>query len=140
MPLAADRTWIECAWAFAPESLAQPDSGPSYAVGFWGITNRQDWHACASVQRDLASAHAVPGPLSPQEDAVYQFRHHDRARRSRSVGVEAGHSGVGGLIRPGGEPAWLASASRPSASAGSSERPVSRAAASVAGRPLVWVA
>ena len=73
MPLAADRTWIECAWAFAPESLAQPDSGPSYAVGFWDITNRQDWHACASVQRDLASAHAVPGPLSPQEDAVYQF-------------------------------------------------------------------
>jgi hypothetical protein len=25
------------------------------------------------VQRGLSSPHAVPGPLSPDEDAVYQF-------------------------------------------------------------------
>jgi Rieske 2Fe-2S family protein len=73
MPLAADRTRIECTWAFAPESLAQPGFDPGYAIEFWDITNRQDWHACESVQRGLSSPHAVPGPLSPQEDAVYQI-------------------------------------------------------------------
>jgi Rieske 2Fe-2S family protein len=72
-PLAADRTRIECTWAFAPESLAQPGFDPGYAVEFWDITNRQDWRACEAVQRGLSSPHAVPGPLSPQEDAVYQI-------------------------------------------------------------------
>jgi glycine betaine catabolism A len=73
VPLATDRTLIECSWAFAPESLAQPGFDPGYAIEFWDITNRQDWHACESVQRGLASPHAIPGPLSPDEDAVYQF-------------------------------------------------------------------
>ena len=73
VPLAVDRTRIECSWAFAPESLQRPGFDPGYAVEFWDITNRQDWHACESVQRGLSSPHARPGPLSPDEDAVYQF-------------------------------------------------------------------
>jgi glycine betaine catabolism A len=73
VPLAADRTMIECVWAFAPESAADPGFDPAYAVDFWDITNRQDWKACESVQRGLSSEHASPGPLSPDEDAVYQF-------------------------------------------------------------------
>jgi glycine betaine catabolism A len=73
LPLAADRTVIECVWAFAPEAVARPGFDPGYAIDFWDITNRQDWHACESVQRGLSSAHATPGPLSPDEDAVYQF-------------------------------------------------------------------
>jgi glycine betaine catabolism A len=73
VPLAVDRTRIECTWAFAPESLRQPGFDPSYAVEFWDITNRQDWSACESVQRGLSSPHAMPGPLSPEEDGVYQF-------------------------------------------------------------------
>jgi Rieske 2Fe-2S family protein len=73
VPLAADHTRIECTWAFAPESLAQPGFDPGYAIEFWDITNRQDWRACESVQRGLASPHAAAGPLSPDEDAVYQF-------------------------------------------------------------------
>ena len=73
VPLAPDRTHIECTWSFAPESLARPDFDPAYAIEFWDITNRQDWHACESVQRGMSSPHAVPGPLSPEEDAVYQF-------------------------------------------------------------------
>jgi len=72
-PLAVDRTLIECTWAFAPEALDKPGFDPAYAVEFWDITNRQDWSACESVQRGLSSPHAVPGPLSPDEDAVYQF-------------------------------------------------------------------
>jgi Rieske 2Fe-2S family protein len=72
-PVAVDLTRIECTWAFAPEALARPDFEPGYAVEFWDITNRQDWSACESVQRGLASPHASPGPLSPAEDAVYSF-------------------------------------------------------------------
>jgi glycine betaine catabolism A len=72
-PLAADRTIIECSWAFAPEAVDRPDFDPGYAVEFWDLTNRQDWAACESVQRGLSSPHAVPGPLSPDEDAVYRF-------------------------------------------------------------------
>ena len=73
VPLAADRTMIECVWSFAPEATADPGFDPSYAVNFWDITNKQDWLACQSVQRGLSSEHASPGPLSPDEDAVYQF-------------------------------------------------------------------
>jgi glycine betaine catabolism A len=73
VPLAADRTMIECVWSFAPESTADPGFDPSYAVDFWDITNRQDWAACESVQRGLTSEHSKPGPMSPDEDAVYQF-------------------------------------------------------------------
>jgi Rieske 2Fe-2S family protein len=73
VPLAADRTRIECSWAFAPEALERPGFDPRYAVDFWDLTNRQDWAACESVQRGLSSPHAMPGPLSPDEDAVYQF-------------------------------------------------------------------
>jgi Rieske 2Fe-2S family protein len=72
-PLAADRTKIECTWAFAPEALERPGFDPGDAVEVWDITNRQDWAACESVQRGLSSEHAQPGPLSAEEDAVYQF-------------------------------------------------------------------
>jgi glycine betaine catabolism A len=72
-PVAPDRTRIECSWAFSPEDIARDDFDPAYAVDFWDITNREDWLACESVQRGLSSPHAVPGPLSRQEDAVYQL-------------------------------------------------------------------
>jgi Rieske 2Fe-2S family protein len=73
MPAAADRTVIECSWAFAPEAASAPAFDPAYAVDFWDLTNRQDWTACESVQRGLGSPFATPGPLSPAEDAVYSF-------------------------------------------------------------------
>jgi Rieske 2Fe-2S family protein len=73
LPIAADRTRIECCWAFAPEAVARPGFDPSYGVEFWDLTNRQDWAACESVQRGLSSPHALPGPLSPRESGVYSF-------------------------------------------------------------------
>jgi glycine betaine catabolism A len=73
VPLAAGRTKIECSWAFAPEAVARPGFDPGYAVDFWDITNQQDWRACESVQRGLSSEHALPGPLAPDEGAVYHF-------------------------------------------------------------------
>ena len=72
-PLAADRTFVECAWAFPKEAAERPGFDPSYAVDFWDLTNRQDWTACESVQRGLSSPHAQPGPLAPEEEGVYQF-------------------------------------------------------------------
>jgi glycine betaine catabolism A len=72
IPLAVDSTRIECTWAFAPETV-EGGRDTTYAVEFWDITNRQDWQACEAVQRGLGSPHAVPGPLSPDEDAVYRF-------------------------------------------------------------------
>ncbi len=73
VPTAADRTVIECSWAFAPEAVSAPGFDPAYAVDFWDITNKQDWSACEAVQRGLGSPFAAPGPLSPDEDAVYSF-------------------------------------------------------------------
>ncbi len=67
-PLAADRTRIVCSWYFA-----SADVDASYAVDFWDITNKQDWAACESVQRGVASPHFRPGPLALNEDAVHDF-------------------------------------------------------------------
>ena len=70
VPLSPDRTWVECSWYFPP---SDPPVDPAYAVEFWDLTNQQDWSACESVQRGLASPHFRPGPLAPSEDAVHQF-------------------------------------------------------------------
>jgi len=67
-PLAPDRTRVECEWLFDQEV-----SDPSYAVDFWDVTNRQDWQACESVQRGVTSPHFRPGPLAPNENAVYDW-------------------------------------------------------------------
>ncbi len=72
-PLAPDRTRVRCSWSFSPEDLGRPEFDPAYAVDFWDVTNRQDWSACASVQRGVTSEHWVPGQLAPDEDGVYQF-------------------------------------------------------------------
>jgi glycine betaine catabolism A len=73
LPLAADRTWVECSWYFPPAAFDRPGFDPAYAMDFWDLTNREDWSACESVQRGLASPHFRPGPLAPGEDAVHQW-------------------------------------------------------------------
>jgi glycine betaine catabolism A len=73
VPLAVDRTFIECSWAFAPEALDRPGFDPEYAVKFWDITNLQDFGACESVQRGLGSEHSRPGPIALAEDGVHDF-------------------------------------------------------------------
>lgn len=45
----------------------------AYAVDFWDLTDREDWAACESVQRGLASPHYRPAPLAAGEDAVYRW-------------------------------------------------------------------
>jgi Rieske 2Fe-2S family protein len=68
VPLAPDRTQVECSWLFDPAV-----TDPSYAVDFWDLVNRQDWAACESVQRGVSSPHYRPGPLAPNENAVYDW-------------------------------------------------------------------
>ena len=72
-PLAPERTAVECEWLFSREALDSEGFDPSYAREFWDITNRQDWGACEGVQRGISSRGYRQGPLSPREDAVYQF-------------------------------------------------------------------
>ena len=80
IPLAPDRTKIECTWAFAPESLAKPGFDPGYAVEFWDITNRQDW------QRVRVGAARAQFPARRARPAVARggrglpVRHHGRPR------------------------------------------------------------
>jgi Rieske 2Fe-2S family protein len=67
-PLAPGRTGIECSW-YVPEGVSEA----GYAVEFWDRTNHQDWTACESVQRGVASPHFRPGPFAPNEDAVHKW-------------------------------------------------------------------
>jgi Rieske 2Fe-2S family protein len=64
-PETPDTTRVECTW-LAPERA-------DHGVEFWDRTNRQDWAACESVQRGLASPHFRPGPFAPNEDAVHRW-------------------------------------------------------------------
>ncbi len=73
VPLAPGRTFIECDWLFAPESIGKDGFDPAYAVDFWDITNREDWNVCENVQRGSANRGFRPGPLSPWESTNYQF-------------------------------------------------------------------
>ena len=72
-PLSPERTAVECEWLFSREAVEAEGFDPSYAREFWDITNRQDWGACEGVQRGVSSRGYRQGPLSPREDAVYQF-------------------------------------------------------------------
>ena len=73
VPLSPGMTRIRCTWSFPRDVAEAPSFDPAYAVDFWDITNRQDWEACESVQRGLASPSYEPGPLAPAEDGVYHF-------------------------------------------------------------------
>ena len=54
-PLGPASTRVECSWLFPPEALERDGFSPAYATEFWDLTNREDWRACESVQRGLAS-------------------------------------------------------------------------------------
>jgi glycine betaine catabolism A len=72
-PLAPDATRVECEWLFPTAATTQAGFDPAYAVEFWDLTNRQDWAACEGVQRSAGSRGFLPGPLAPDEEAVYHF-------------------------------------------------------------------
>jgi len=73
LPLAPDRTAVECEWLFSKEAVESEGFDPSYASEFWDITNGQDWHACEGVQRGASSRGYRQGPLSPDESTSGKF-------------------------------------------------------------------
>ena len=53
--------------------MAAPDFDPSDAIGFWDLTNRQDWHVCELQQRGTKSSSWVAGRYSNAEPSVHAF-------------------------------------------------------------------
>jgi Rieske 2Fe-2S family protein len=72
-PLAIDRTAVECAFLFDPQTMQMPHFDPSDAVQFWDTTNRQDWHVNELTQRGLRSRAYTPGPYSNAEGLLHAF-------------------------------------------------------------------
>jgi glycine betaine catabolism A len=72
-PADAGHTRIVCDWLFEPETIAASDFDPSDAVGFWDLTNRQDWHVCELQQRGTRSSSWVAGRYSNAEPSVHAF-------------------------------------------------------------------
>jgi Rieske 2Fe-2S family protein len=66
-PKAPDRTLILCDWFFHPKAFTRHDFNPNDAIGFWDMTNRQDWHVCELSQEGIASRAYTPGPYSARE-------------------------------------------------------------------------
>ncbi|REK09606.1 MAG: aromatic ring-hydroxylating dioxygenase subunit alpha [Acidobacteria bacterium] len=103
--LEQDRTRIECAWYFAPESATRDDFDPTPAVEFWDQTNRQDWELCRQAHRGVTSRAYVPGPYAAIESTVAAF---DREYlRAMGLGMEdlGQDLGRGGARSPADEAA-----------------------------------
>ena len=75
VPLEVDRTHIECDWLFDPQTMGRPDFDPSDAVGFWDMTNRQDWKVCELSHAGIQSRAYVPGPYSSNEGHINLLPH-----------------------------------------------------------------
>ena len=90
IPVAADRTTIECTWAFAPEAVAKPGFDPGYAVDFWDITNKQDWSACESVQRGPGLAARLPRAAVARRGRGVLLRHHHGPGLPGAIRLEPG--------------------------------------------------
>jgi Rieske 2Fe-2S family protein len=66
-PQSPQRTLIVCDWFFHPDAFNQPNFNPEDAIGFWDMTNKQDWHVCELSQQGIASRAYEPGPYSTRE-------------------------------------------------------------------------
>lgn len=85
VPLAPDRTAVRCLWLFDPDAIAEADFDPGDAVGFWDLTNRQDWRINALTQAGTGSRAYVPGPYANAEGLLAAFDRHYLASLARST-------------------------------------------------------
>ena len=76
VPVAPDRSLIACEWFFEAESMADPGFDPSDAIGFWDLTNRQDWAVCELQQAGTASRAYTPGRYTGMESGPHKFDVH----------------------------------------------------------------
>ena len=73
IPLGIDRVRVDCDWLFDPATMARDGFDPSDAVGFWDMTNRQDWKVCELSHAGISSRAYVPGPYSSNEGILQAF-------------------------------------------------------------------
>ncbi len=66
-PVAVDRTIVESEWMFHPANDGDASFNPADAIGFWDVTNRQDWDIVEQSQLGISSRRYEPGPYSPRE-------------------------------------------------------------------------
>ncbi len=76
IPIAPDRTYIACEWFFEQESINDPGFDPSDAIGFWDLTNRQDWEVCELQQAGTKSRAYTAGRFTGMEAGVHAFDIH----------------------------------------------------------------
>lgn len=72
-PLSPDRTMVRCEWLFDAHALAEGSCRPDEAVGFWDLTNREDWQVCAAVQQGVHSRRYGPSFMSSTESLPEAF-------------------------------------------------------------------
>ena len=75
-PVAPDRTRITCMWLFDAAAMAEAGFDPSDAVGFWDLTNRQDWAINELTQLGTGSRAYTPGPYANAEGLLAAFDEH----------------------------------------------------------------
>jgi glycine betaine catabolism A len=73
IPRSVGHTTVVCEWYFHPEAMAMDSFDPSDAVGFWNMTNEQDWHVCELSQLGIASKAYAPGPYAQAEGLLAAF-------------------------------------------------------------------
>jgi Rieske 2Fe-2S family protein len=73
MPLETGRTYISCEWFFDPAEMAKPVFDPSDAIGFWDMTNRQDWEVCELQHAGTRSRSFGKGRYSAFETGPHIF-------------------------------------------------------------------
>ena len=82
-PQGPARTLITCEWLFEPEAMAAPGFDAQDAVGFWDMTNREDWHMCELSQLGISSRAYRPGPYSRLERVPAAFDRYYLSRIER---------------------------------------------------------
>jgi phenylpropionate dioxygenase-like ring-hydroxylating dioxygenase large terminal subunit len=66
-PVTPERTTVESEWLFHPDNQGDPAFNPEDAIGFWDVTNRQDWAIVARSQLGIGSRKYRPGVYSARE-------------------------------------------------------------------------
>jgi Rieske 2Fe-2S family protein len=79
-PRGPSKTTIVCDFLFHPDEIRKATFDPSDAVGFWDLTNRQDWAICESVQRGMGSRVWEFGYYAPMERFSLDLRRYVNER------------------------------------------------------------
>ena len=112
VPLAPNRTDVECEWLFSREAVEQDGFDPSYASDFWDITNRQDWRRLRVRPARRHFARLPPrAPLAPRGRRLPAHHHggqrlpgrRGRPPKSKEVNLLAStsasqHVSISGLV------------------------------------------